>query len=294
MMNPPSTSPHPIDVHFEFLSIGILKEARHVVLVALNRPHKRNAINTKMWKEIGEAFSTLGTIGDGCRCILVMGIGLGFSAGIDIVDTRFFQNDDADDTARKGIAFRPQISEMQRCFTAIENCPVPVVAAIHGPCIGAGIDLACCVDVRLCSPATIFSIREVQLGLAADVGTLQRLPKIIGHGSRIKELCLTGKDFDAQEAERIGFVSRVARNENDLIQDATAVCKQIAFHSPVAVVGTKLSLNYSRDHSVQEGLDHIASHNAMAILTDDIAASFNNALEGEHASFRDLPKYSCL
>jgi Delta3,5-Delta2,4-dienoyl-CoA isomerase len=289
----PASSPHALDCNFEHLSIGVLAESPHVVLVALNRPEKRNAINAKMWKEIGEAFTSLGTLGDGCRCILLMGSGKGFSGGIDISDPTFFPPDHGQDTARRGVAFRPQIIEMQRCFTAIETCPVPVVAAIHGPCIGAGIDLACCVDVRLCSPTTLFSIREVRLGLAADVGTLQRLPKIVGHGSRVRELCLTGEDFAVQEALRIGFVSRVSTDEDDLIRVATSLCKQIALFSPVAVMGTKLSLNYSRDHTVSEGLDHVASHNALALMTEDMAASFGVS-KGEQSAFDDLPMFSRL
>jgi delta(3,5)-delta(2,4)-dienoyl-CoA isomerase len=152
--------------------------------------------NTKMWKEIGEAFRLLGTTGDGCRCIILTGNGKGFCGGIDISDQTFFSRisgeDPTTDLARKSLAFRPQILEMQSAFTAVEECPVPVVAAIHGACIGAGVDLVCCTDIRICSPNAKFSIREVRLGLAADVGTLQRLPKLMGFSSRVRELCLTG------------------------------------------------------------------------------------------------------
>lgn len=231
-----------------------------------------------MWKEIGTAFRILGTHGDGCRCILLMGEGKSFCAGIDISDQNFgllpSNNDDKDeqpgDVARRYLSFRPKILEMQSCFTAIEECPVPVVAAIHGACIGGGVDLSCCADVRLCSPDAIFSIRETRLGLAADVGTLQRLPKICGHGSRIRELCLTGQDFDAMEAARLGFVSRICP---DLMASAMQVCERIARNSPVAVQSTKFSLNYSRDHSVREGLEHIECHNAAALMTNDLLAS---------------------
>ena len=249
-----------------------------------------------MWREIGDAFRLLGTLGDGCRCVLLQGNGKAFSAGIDTADSSFFpsQEDSNDDAARKSLSFRPQIIDMQRCFTALEECPVPVVAAIHGACIGAGIDLACCADVRLCSPSATFSIREVRLGLAADIGTLQRLPKIVGHGSRVRELCLTGEDFGADEAARIGFVSRVSTTEEVLIPMAIEICKRIASNSPVAVVGTKFSLNYSRDHSVQNGLEHVASHNAMALLTDDLIASFAAAASGSKPSFANFPVHSRL
>jgi delta(3,5)-delta(2,4)-dienoyl-CoA isomerase len=248
-----------------------------------------------MWREIGNAFGWLGTQGDGCRCILLTGSGKASSAGIDTSDPSFFPSQEDDvDAARKALSFRPKILEMQRCFTAVENCPVPVVAALHGPCIGAGIDLACCADIRLCSPSTMFSIREVRLGLAADVGTLQRLPKIVGHTSRVREICLTGEDFDAVEASRIGFVSRISQTEGDLWPMAIKLCKRIASNSPVAVAGTKLSLNYSRDHTVQEGLAHIASHNSMALLTDDLVASFTAAASGNDPTFANLWPHSRL
>jgi delta(3,5)-delta(2,4)-dienoyl-CoA isomerase len=248
-----------------------------------------------MWREIGNVFGLLGTEGDGCRCILLTGSGKAFSAGIDTSDPSFFPSpDDHVDAARKAISFRPKILEMQRCFTVVENCSVPVVAAIHGSCIGAGMDLACCADIRLCSPSTMFSIREVRLGLAADIGTLQRLPKIVGHASRVRELCLTGEDFDAAEAWRIGLVGRISQTEEHLWPMAIRLCKRIASNSPVAVAGTKLSLNYSRDHTVQEGLAHIASHNSMALLTNDLVASFTAAASGVDPTFADLRSHSRL
>ena len=150
-----------------------------------------------MWIEIGSAFRQLGTIGDGCRCIILIGKGKGFCGGIDITDEKFFSGISSNyhtttDMARQSLAFRSQILEMQAAFTAVEECPVPVVAAMHGACVGAGVDLVCCADVRVCSPNTKFSVREVRLGLAADVGTLQRLPKLVGFSSRVRELCLTG------------------------------------------------------------------------------------------------------
>jgi enoyl-CoA hydratase/carnithine racemase len=209
-----------------------------------------------------------------------MGEGPSFCAGIDISDPSFglqpynqqeHENGTSKpDIARQYLSFRPKILEMQSCLTAMEECPVPVVAAIHGACIGGGVDISCCADIRLCAPNAIFSVRETRLGLAADVGTLQRLPKICGHGSRIRELCLTGEDFDAMEAARLGFVSRICP---DLMGAAMNVCERIARNSPVAVHGTKYSLNYSRDHSVKEGLDHIASYNAAALMTNDLMAS---------------------
>lgn len=193
------------------------------------------------------------------------------------------------DTARRGLAFLPLVQEMQACFTAVETCPVPVIAALHGTCLGAGIDLACCTDIRLSSFDSIFSVREVRLGLAADVGTLQRFPKLCGHGSRIRELCLTGEDFDAQEALRIGFVSRLSER---VWEDAIQLAAQVAALSPVAVVGTKTSLNYSRDHSVLDGLHHVATHNALALMTADLGLT--GLRRGARPTFENMAPHSRL
>ena len=261
-----------------------------VAVVSLNRPRKRNAINSKMWKEIGHVFSEVTYSSDDIRCIALVGSGNAFCAGIDLSDPSFglmdAGSDDVDDgdeengnsssndVARKAFRFRPQILEMQRAFTALEACPVPVVAIIQGFCIGGGVDLITAADVRICSPNAVFSVREARLGLAADVGTLQRLPKIVGHNSRIRELVFTGEDFGSTEAARIGLVSRISTSNESLVREGLDIARRITSNSPVAVRGSKLSLNYSRDHSVADGLEHIATHNAAALITDDLMNSF--------------------
>lgn len=281
-------------LQLKYVNVFTLHEFPHVVVVCLNRPLKRNAINSKMWKEIGEVFLSIGTTGDGSRCILLMGAGKGFCAGIDVSDSNFGLStvdedvNEENDIARQYLSFRPKILEMQRAFTAVEECPLPVVACLHGSCIGAGVDLACCADIRLCSSSTRFSVREVRLGLAADVGTLQRLPKIVGHGSYVRELCFTGQDFHAIDAEKIGFVSRVYQSENELFGMSKKLCREIAKYSPVAVSGTKSSLNYSRDHSVREGLEHIATQNAAALMTDDLTRSFLAVSSGQRDQVADF------
>ena len=185
---------------------------------------------------------------------------------------------------------------MQAAFTAVEECPVPVVAAIHGACVGAGIDLVCCADVRICSPNTIFSIREARLGLAADVGTLQRFPKLVGFGSFVRELCFTGDDFSSEDSLKIGFVSRISNSDSQLFEEAKVVISKIIANSPVAVAVTKSSLNYSRDHTVREGLDHVALMNSSALMSDDLVKSFmmTSSRSGEAAEFAPLQPHSRL
>jgi delta(3,5)-delta(2,4)-dienoyl-CoA isomerase len=183
---------------------------------------------------------------------------------------------------------------MQTAFTSIETFPVPVVAAIHGACIGAGIDLTCCTDVRVCSPTAKFSIREVRLGLAADVGTLQRFPKLVGFTSRVRELCFTGDDFTAQEALTLGFVSRISSTNDSLMDTANDICERICRNSPIAVTITKSSLNYSRDHSVSDGLEHIALHNSTALQSDDLVKSFMSRGGGGAPEFSPLHSHARL
>ncbi|KAL7545024.1 hypothetical protein ACHAWF_008396 [Thalassiosira exigua] len=292
---------HPLGARFSHLSIAYHPSLPFVTTVALNRPQKRNAINAKMWREIGEAFRQVGTMGDGCRCVLLTGSGKGFCGGIDVSDEKFFSGmhgdadaDAGDDLPRRSLAFRSQILEMQAAFTAVEECPVPVVAAVRGACIGAGVDLASCADVRVCSPDAKFSIREVRLGLAADVGTLQRFPKLVGFSSRVRELCFTGDDFDANDALKIGFVSRISTSDHDLDNLANDICQRISRNSPVAVSVTKASLNYSRDHSVAEGLEHVALHNSTALMSEDLVKSFMASRGADDVQFAPLLSHSKL
>lgn len=243
---------HHLDSQFKFLKLSQPKPG--VVVVQLDRPRKRNAINLNGWKEIGDVFANVAQDGT-CRCIVLSGIGKAFSAGIDITDTSFFSFNESDtDTARRGISFLPKVMKMQDCFTAVEKCPVPVIAAIHGNCIGAGIDLACCCDIRLAAPQTVFSVREVKIGLAADIGTLQRLPKVTGNDSRVRELCYTGEFFGPQEALSIGLISRISP---DPLADAIDLATKIAGNSPVAVYGTKQSLVYSVTIVLRKGLSRL-------------------------------------
>jgi len=148
---------------------------------------------------------------------------------------------------------------------------VPVVVAIHGTCVGAGMEMVSFADICLCSPGTKFSIREVRMGLVA---WLQQLYKICaGNISRVRELCYTGEDFDSVEALRIGFVSRVFSSLS-VLDDAIDVAKRISLNSPVAANGTKLSLNYARNHSVKEGLNQAAIQDSAALMTNDLMESF--------------------
>lgn len=240
-------------------------------------------------------FGTLGSRGDDCRCVLLTGNGRAFCAGIDVSDLSFVGDEasSGQDPARIGLSMIPKIQQLQACFTALETCPVPVVALLHGSCVGAGIDLACCADIRICSSNTVFSVREVRMGLAADVGTLQRLPKITGNSSWVNDVCLTGRNFDAEQALRVGLVSRVL-NEGDLERQALDLCQSIAVNSPVAVVGTKKALLYTRDHTTADSLEQIIAYNALALQSEDLPQSIAAAMKKQQATFPNLLAHSRL
>jgi enoyl-CoA hydratase/carnithine racemase len=279
-------APHPRNNEFQYLEVssycssGAKNSSCKVVCVGLNRPNKRNALNRDLWVEIGRFFSTLHDDDDGScpRAVLLYGIGDAFCSGIDLSEDagKFMPTEKRDDdggvvdVAHRGISFIPKLRQMQDCFTALERCNVPVIAAVHGACIGAGVDLVCAADIVWCTATAVFSIREVQLGLAADVGTLQRLPKRTGNHSLVRELCFTGRNFDASEALRMGLVGRICADRKQLMSECMLLCQSIAEHSPVAVRGTKQAILYARDRPVQDGLDQVALYNALALQGRDV------------------------
>ncbi|MBN3310496.1 ECH1 protein, partial [Amia calva] len=262
---------------FETLRVTQLTDA--VTHVELNRPAKRNAMNKAFWREMVECFSQISEDPE-CRAVVVSGAGKTFTAGIDLMDmASIFMQSEEGDTARAAWKLRRTIQLYQDTFTVIEKCPKPVVVAVHGACVGAGVDLISACDIRLCSQDAWFQIKEVDIGLAADVGTLQRLPKAIGSRSLVNDLALTARKMWSDEAKSCGLISRVFADHEALMAGALAIAEEIAARSPVAVQGTKVNLLYSRDHSVQESLDYIATWNMSMLQTEDIIKSAQASLE---------------
>jgi enoyl-CoA hydratase/carnithine racemase len=271
----------------------------------LNRPHKRNAIHAALWKEIGSVFRQLPLITPTPRVIVLAGNGKDFCAGIDLSDPSLMigssggsgdGDNDVVDCARQGLShILPKVRAMQDCFTALEQCPAPIIAAVHGNCIGAGVDLIAAADVRWCAPSTTFAIREVIIGLTADVGVLQRLPKIAGgNQSLVRELCLTGRNFDATEAAALGLVSRIVPPAVDLVDEALTLARRMVRLSPVAVQGTKRALLYARDHSVEDGLEQVALYNALGLQGADLQAAMRAYQSKTPPTFANMPRHAKL
>lgn len=210
-----------------------------------------------MFTTLGAIFQKLSTDAS-VRAIIITGAGdKAFTAGLDVNAAStgsVFSPDASLDVARIANSHRRVILAYQAAASAIAQCEKPTIALLHGYAYGMAVDIATACDVRVCVPNTQFSVKEVDIGLAADVGTLSRLPKVVGSGSWVKEVCLTGRVFGAEEAARVGFVSKVVEGgKKEGLEGAFEIARTIAAKSPVAVVGTKELLDYSRDRTVEDG-----------------------------------------
>lgn len=254
-------------MEFETLLIDI---KAHVATVKINVPKKANAMTVAFWKEIKEAMEALDQNED-VRVIIVAGEGKHFTSGIDL--TMFMQLkselDKNDCPARSREQLRQTILRLQSSFNAIEKCRKPVIAAIHGACIGGGIDMIAACDMRYCSADAYFTVKEIDLGMVADVGTLQRLPKIIGEGIA-RELAYTGRKVSGKEAQEMQLVNKCYDTPEALHSEVHQIAETIAAKSPIAIRGTKEMFLYTRDHSVDEGLNYIATWNAGMLFSKDL------------------------
>lgn len=264
------------------IAIGIDGGVAHVELA---REDKLNAMDGDMFAAIGEAFHSLGT-DSRVRAILLSGRGRHFSAGLDLDDAadQFAPSDDA---GRAAEARLRHIRRLQDAFTAVEEARAPVVAAIHGGCLGAGVDLAAACDLRVCSADAFFEIAEINVAITADLGTLQRLGHLIPHGV-LRELSYTGRRMGAEEAARYGLVNRIAATPEEAVAAALELARLVAAKSPLAVAGAKLSLNYSRGRPVEDGLRHVALWNAGALVSADLRAAVKARLARETPVFGPL------
>eukprot|EP00127_Corallochytrium_limacisporum_P006938 Clim_evm24s238 gene=Clim_evmTU24s238 len=274
--------------NYETLSVKPL--ADYVLNVELNRPKKLNTMNKTFWVEYREVFQKIADDPE-WRCVIVSGAGKHFSAGLDLEDmvNPVWQDGyKGDDPARKAIITKRAVAKLQDSFTAMENCHKPVIAVTHGATIGGAIDLISAADIRYASKDCVMNIKEVDVGLAADVGTLQRVPKITGNDSMVRELAYSARNFSAEEAEKWGFVGRVFETRDHAMEAALTLAKEIATKGPVGVQTTKQVLNYSRDHSVAEGLDYVCTLNSVMLQTEDIPQSVMAFMQKSKATFSKL------
>ncbi|MGB7338414.1 MAG: crotonase/enoyl-CoA hydratase family protein [Phototrophicaceae bacterium] len=254
--------------------------------VRLNRPHKANSLAQQGWDELEAIFTMLDQRSD-VRVIVLSGEGKNFCAGIDLeMFAGMAQQFDTKDEGRKREAMRDNVHRLQAPVNAIENCRKPVLAAIHRACVGGAVDIITACDMRYCTDDTFFSIEEINIGMVADLGTLQRLPRLIGEGIT-RELAYTGRRMLADEAYQRQLVNHVYADKDTMMAHVMQMASEIATKSPLSIRGTKQVLNYSRDHSVADGLEYIAVWNAGMLISDDITEAMTAKLTGRNPQFED-------
>jgi len=237
----------------------------HIAWLTLNHPEKRNAMGLSFFEEIGARFDDFDRNPD-IRVVVIKAEGKSFSAGTDLEEAAALASQRSADDRDK---MQQSILALQMGFTKIEHCRKPVIAAVHSHCVGGGMDMICACDMRLATKDAVFSIRETRMGIVADLGTLQRLPHIIGQGW-FRELALTGRDFTAQEALQLGLVTRICDDRPALYSAAKNLADQIAACPPLTVQGTKEVINHSRDNGIEAGLQYVALKNAAALPSEDL------------------------
>jgi len=264
--------------HWQCLRLEAKERVAHLVL---NRPDKRNTMTIGFFGELREAFEKIDT-DDDIRVVLVSGEGKSFTAGLDLVEASTLWQVPS---ARSRHAFRQMVLGLQDAFTAVERCRKPVLVAVHSHCIGGGVDLLCTCDIRLACADAVFSIRETRMAMVADLGTLQRIASVVGQGWA-RELALTGRDFDAAHALRIGLVTHVFPDRGRLMDEAFRMAGEIARLSPIAVQGVKETLNFSRDHGIAAGLEYVAQKNAALLPSEDLLEAFQSFMEKRDPNFK--------
>jgi len=257
-----------------------------IASVAFNRPEKANALHMEAWLEMQQIFENMSS-DTNVRVVVLSGEGKHFCAGIDLellMSINSFKSISC--AAKQREKIRDFILKLQNTITAIEKCTKPVLAAVHGGCIGGAVDIVSACDMRYATNDAYFSIKEIDLGMVADIGTLQRLPKIISP-AMVSEMAYTGRKVNGTEAQSIGLVNKSYETQEDLTNGVMSLASNIAAKSPLSIRGTKQVLQYTRDHSVDDSLNYMATWNAAMLMSDDLTEAFKATMEKRAPKFED-------
>ena len=269
--------------NYDTLQLSVEEGVGHL---ALNRPDEANAMNLPFWEECRRTFEWMDQAGE-VRVAVLSGNGKHFSSGIDLdLMETFLVEGKNREPGRRAESLRRLILRLQEAFTAIERCRVPVIAAVQGACIGGGVDMISACDLRFCSANAFFVIKEVDIGITADVGTLQRLPRIIGDGI-MRELAYTGRKVSGKEAREIGLVNRVFDDKEAMMAEVMKIARSIAEKSPLAIRGIKEMILYGRDHTVADGLNYVATWNAAMLSEAEVREALAAQTEKRRPAFED-------
>jgi len=284
---------------YECFDVSIEDQIAHIKMI---RPDKRNSMIPAFWDELPEIVEDIDA-NSRARVIVISSTGPHFSAGLDIsafnaggtpeVIATDAKEGEAEARKRaklqRALAFQHQLRVMQRSFSCLEECRVPVLAAIQGGCIGGGVDLVTACDMRFATEDAFLTIFEINVGMTADVGTFPRIVKLIPEGV-VRELAYTGRRMPAQEAKDVGLVNRVFADPAALLEGVMEVAREIASKPPLAVHGCKRMITYARDHTTGDGLDYIGVWNASMLFPEEMLESIQSRAQKRPGQFVDLPK----
>ncbi|PHS75646.1 MAG: enoyl-CoA hydratase [Robiginitomaculum sp.] len=257
--------------------------------IVLNRPDKRNALAADFWEELPKAVRDIDDNAK-ARVIVISSTGPIFCAGIDISMLAGGVVDGHDKNhPTYGAAFLDKVKYLQDTFSSLEQCRIPVLAAIQGGCYGAGVDMVTAADMRYCTVDAFFTITEIDVGMTADVGTFPRILNHLPEGIA-RELAYTGRKMDAAEAKGHGLVNTVYKDQDGMLVGVMDIAKMIASKSPLAVMGCKKSITYGRDHNTEDALDQIAIWNASFLNPAEMMEAMQARAQKRPGDFKDLPK----
>lgn len=269
---------------FQALTVSITDKIAHVVL---NRPAEMNSMNAAFWRELPDAIREIDEKA-AARVIVISSTGKHFTAGMDLsVFTNPANINMQGDPGRAAENLRRLVLQLQDAFNILETVRIPVLVAIQGGCIGGGVDMVSAADCRYCTEDAFFCIKETDLGMTADVGTLQRLPHLIPQGM-IRELAYTGGKLSAKRAKEIGLVNEIYPDHDALLEGVMDIAREIAKRSPLAVAGCKEMINYTRDHSVTDSLKYMATWQSGMFRPEDMMKVFMAKQQKQEPDFEEL------
>ncbi len=270
---------------YSCFDVSIENKIAHLVM---KRPQKRNAMNETFWRELPEIIRNIDAEAT-ARVIVISSTGPHFTAGIDLA---YLATALVDDGSTKAKMQRPQqfldlVTYLQNSFTALEQCRIPVLAAIQGGCIGGGVDLATACDLRYATRDAFFTIQEINIGMTADVGTFPRIVKLMPEGV-VRELAYTGRKLSADEAMRFALVNQVFDDHQAMLEGVMEIAREIAAKSPNAIIGSKRIITHARDHATQETLDYIGVWNMAMLQPEEIMESIAAKQQKRTAKYVDM------
>jgi len=277
-------------MNYSCFDVSIANDVAHIVL---NRPDKRNSMIHEFWDELPTIVQSIDQSST-ARVIVLSSTGPHFTSGLDtsIFGNSVENSDNPEDVEKskrqRSAKLYDTIKHMQKSFTCLEQCRMPVIAAIQGGAIGGGVDLVTACDLRYMTKNGFLSIYEINIGMTADVGTFPRITHLLPEGV-VKELAYTGRRISAQEAKQHGLVNEIYTDHEAMLEATMGIARQIANKAPLAVYGSKKIINHSRDHSTADSLDYISLWNASMLQPDEISEAFAAAQEEREGDFVDLP-----